>query len=111
MDFPCETIVFSVKKAAEPNIFKTGQSVLPKAVTEQNAAGPFGIPFHQCGKFLLVDPFKIFVAVKDENPVIGSLSNSIVFGGAKIVYPVKMTNLIGIAGGNFPGPVGGACVG
>ena len=83
MDFSGKALVFSVKKAAEPHIFEVGQSVLPKAVAQQDAPGPFGILRHQSGQFFLIEMLQVFVAVEAENPVVGSLQDRKVLGGAK----------------------------
>jgi hypothetical protein len=108
MDFPRKMIVVPVEKAAEPHVFKADQPVLPEAVAQQDAAGFLGMPFHQCGKFLYVDAFQIFVAVDAENPVIGSFADRIVFSGAEIIAPVEVIDLIGISGREGQGIVGGA---
>ena len=52
-----------------------------------------------------IDIFKIFVTVNAQYPVVGSLADRIISGGAEIAAPVEMKNLVCIFPGSFHGSV------
>ena len=72
--------------------------------TADTACG-MGEVFHKISQFLHVSTFDILVTVDHEDPVMGSLADGKISGGAKIVAPFKGEDFIGKTACNFPGIV------
>ena len=81
-----------------------------KAVANQNPSGSIGMIVHTVLKCLCINLLYIFITINEKYPIMGGFFHTEIFGGGKIVTPVKVKDLRSIVLRNLHGMVCGAGV-